>query len=66
VLSAVLLGAALDHRSSAVEAPCPIGAPAEIHYAPAEDLETIDVALIRETEKQIDMAAYVLTDRAVI
>jgi phosphatidylserine/phosphatidylglycerophosphate/cardiolipin synthase-like enzyme len=39
---------------------------AEIHYGPGEDLERIDVALIREAAKQIDMAAYVLTDRAVI
>jgi phosphatidylserine/phosphatidylglycerophosphate/cardiolipin synthase-like enzyme len=46
--------------------PCPVGSAAEIHYAPAEDLEKIDVALIREATKQIDMAAYVLTDRSVI
>jgi phosphatidylserine/phosphatidylglycerophosphate/cardiolipin synthase-like enzyme len=39
---------------------------AEIHYGPGEDLERIDVALIREAAKQIDMAAYLLTDRAVI
>jgi phosphatidylserine/phosphatidylglycerophosphate/cardiolipin synthase-like enzyme len=39
---------------------------AEIHYSPAEDLERIDVALIGEAAKQIDMAAYLLTDRAVI
>jgi NAD(P)-dependent dehydrogenase (short-subunit alcohol dehydrogenase family) len=35
-------------------------------YAPGEDLERIDVALIDEAMKQIDMAAYVLTDSAVI
>ena len=39
---------------------------AEIHYSPGEDLERIDVALIGEAAKQIDMAAYLLTDRAVI
>jgi phosphatidylserine/phosphatidylglycerophosphate/cardiolipin synthase-like enzyme len=39
---------------------------AEIHYSPAEDLERIDVALIGEAAEQIDMAAYLLTDRAVI
>jgi phosphatidylserine/phosphatidylglycerophosphate/cardiolipin synthase-like enzyme len=66
VLPAVLLGMVLDHRSSAVEAPCPVGAPAELHYAPNEDLERIDVALLGEAAKQIDMAAYVLTDRAVV
>ena len=42
------------------------GAAAEIHYGPSEDLERIDVALLREPAKQIDMAAYVPTDRAVI
>jgi phosphatidylserine/phosphatidylglycerophosphate/cardiolipin synthase-like enzyme len=39
---------------------------AEIHYGPGEDLERIDVALIGEAAKQIDMAAFLLTDRAVI
>jgi hypothetical protein len=47
-------------------APCPVGNSAEIHYALDEDLESIDVALVGEAVKQIDMAAYVLTDRAVI
>ena len=47
-------------------APCPVGTPAEIHYAPDEALESIDVALLGDAVKQIDMAAYVLTDRAVI
>ena len=65
-LPAFLLGVALEHRSGAVEAPCPVGAAAEVHYGPGEDLERIDVALIREAAKQIDMAAYVLTDSAVI
>ena len=33
-----------------------------IHYAPGENLEHIDVALIDRAEREIDMAAYVLTD----
>jgi phosphatidylserine/phosphatidylglycerophosphate/cardiolipin synthase-like enzyme len=33
-----------------------------IHYAPAENLEHIDVALIDTAKHEIDMAAYVLTD----
>jgi hypothetical protein len=37
---------------------------AVIHYGPVEDLERIDVALLREAAKQIDVAAYVLTDSA--
>ncbi len=47
----------------AIGAPTPAsrGAPS-IHYAPAENLERIDVALIDEAKVSIDMAAYVLTD----
>jgi phosphatidylserine/phosphatidylglycerophosphate/cardiolipin synthase-like enzyme len=33
-----------------------------VHYAPGENLEHIDVALIDRAEREIDMAAYVLTD----
>jgi phosphatidylserine/phosphatidylglycerophosphate/cardiolipin synthase-like enzyme len=33
-----------------------------IHYAPSENLEHVDVALIDRAEREIDMAAYVLTD----
>jgi phosphatidylserine/phosphatidylglycerophosphate/cardiolipin synthase-like enzyme len=43
-----------------------IGAPANadpaIHYAPAGNLEKIDVGLIDTARQEIDMAAYVLTD----
>jgi phosphatidylserine/phosphatidylglycerophosphate/cardiolipin synthase-like enzyme len=38
----------------------------EIHYAPSENLEAVDVAAIANAETAIDMAAYVLTDAAVI
>jgi phosphatidylserine/phosphatidylglycerophosphate/cardiolipin synthase-like enzyme len=37
-----------------------------IHYAPAENLERIDVALIDAAMREIDFAAYVLTDWPVI
>jgi hypothetical protein len=33
-----------------------------IHYAPAENLEHIDVALINSAKHEIDLAAYVMTD----
>jgi phosphatidylserine/phosphatidylglycerophosphate/cardiolipin synthase-like enzyme len=33
-----------------------------IHYAPIENLEHVDVALIDRAQHEIDMAAYVLTD----
>jgi phosphatidylserine/phosphatidylglycerophosphate/cardiolipin synthase-like enzyme len=61
-----LVGVALEYSSGSAQPPCPAAAPAEIHYSPGEDLERIDVALLREAAKQIDIAAYVLTDRAVI
>jgi PLD-like domain len=37
-----------------------------IHYAPAENLEHIDVALIDTARREIDLAAYVLTDWPII
>jgi phosphatidylserine/phosphatidylglycerophosphate/cardiolipin synthase-like enzyme len=40
--------------------------PFEIHYAPTENLERLDVGLIGTAGETIDMAAYVLTDVAVI
>lgn len=69
--TAIFCGAALEGRS-ALTPPQPTAsasvgkAAAEVHYAPGEDLERIDVALIGEAARQVDMAAYVLTDRAVI
>lgn len=59
-------GASHERRSGSAQPSCPAGAAAEIHSAPSEDLEEIDIALIHEAAKQIDMAAYVLTDGAVI
>jgi phosphatidylserine/phosphatidylglycerophosphate/cardiolipin synthase-like enzyme len=44
---------------------CADPAPA-VHYASAENLEHIDVALIDRAEHEIDMAAYVLTDWVVM
>ena len=38
----------------------------EVHYAPQENLERIDVDLIDNAANSIDMAAYVLSDPAVI
>jgi phosphatidylserine/phosphatidylglycerophosphate/cardiolipin synthase-like enzyme len=37
-----------------------------IHYAPAENLERVDIALIDRSEHEIDLAAYVLTDWPII
>ncbi len=40
--------------------------PAEIHYAPVENLEHIDVELLGSARAKIDLAAYSLTDWPVI
>jgi phosphatidylserine/phosphatidylglycerophosphate/cardiolipin synthase-like enzyme len=37
----------------------------EIHYPPAENLEHVDVALLRSAHTKIDMAAFSLSDWAV-
>lgn len=44
----------------------PAFAAVEIHYAPAEDLERIDIATLDDAERSIDMAAYVLSDERLI
>jgi len=44
---------------SAAEAP-------EIHYAPTENLERVDVTLLRAARAKIELAAYVLTDWPII
>ncbi len=38
----------------------------EIHYAPVENLERVEVDLLRSAHTKIDMAAYSLTDWPVI
>jgi phosphatidylserine/phosphatidylglycerophosphate/cardiolipin synthase-like enzyme len=38
----------------------------EIRYAPASDLERVDLALLRAATRSIDIAAYLLTDAALI
>ncbi|WP_024882349.1 phospholipase D-like domain-containing protein [Methylosinus sp. LW3] len=40
--------------------------PPEIHYAPVENLERVDVGLLRAARAKIDLAAYVLTDWPII
>ena len=47
---------------ASLAAPCCADPAPVIHYAPAENLEHVDVALIDRAEHEIDMAAYVLTD----
>lgn len=47
-----------------VPAPCIADPAPVIHYAPAENLEHGDVLLIDRAEREIDMAAYVLTGQS--
>ena len=42
------------------------GSKVEIHYAPRENLEAVDVQEIARAELSIDMAAYVLSDPQII
>jgi phosphatidylserine/phosphatidylglycerophosphate/cardiolipin synthase-like enzyme len=57
ITSAVLLAIGATSRAD----PAPT-----IHYAPAETLEHVDVALVDSAQREIDLAAYVLTDWPVI
>jgi phosphatidylserine/phosphatidylglycerophosphate/cardiolipin synthase-like enzyme len=66
-----MAGVALRVTSSSIAAslllaslapPCCADPAPVIHYAPGKNLEYIDVALIDRAEREIDMAAYVLTD----
>src|ERR1700755_3627798 len=52
IVSAILVAGALSRAD-----PAPT-----VHYAPAENLEHIDVSLIDTAKHEIDFAAYVLTD----
>jgi phosphatidylserine/phosphatidylglycerophosphate/cardiolipin synthase-like enzyme len=38
----------------------------EIHYAPVADLERIDLALLRQATRSLDIAAYLFVDQALI
>ena len=58
VALAILVGTDAPFASAAAES--------EIHYAPVENLEHIDIALIRSATKSVDMAMYTLTDWAII
>jgi phosphatidylserine/phosphatidylglycerophosphate/cardiolipin synthase-like enzyme len=54
-------GAAWAEKGSKAEAPQP-----QIHYAPRENLESLDAREIGRARLSIDMAAYVLSDLEVI
>ncbi len=53
----------------ALAGPAPVAmadAGVELHWSPSENLEQVDLALIVSARRTIDMAAFVLTDYAVI
>lgn len=62
----IALGAAWAERGTRAERPQPEGPQPEIHYAPRENLESVDVREIGRAQLSIDMAAYVLSDARVI
>lgn len=58
-----LVGLVLGFTVSLFSIPaCRADPPPAIHYAPVENLEHADVALIDQAQHNIDIAAYVLTD----
>ena len=56
-----MFGAAWADKASKVEGP-----PPQIHYAPRENLESLDARELGRAQLSIDMAAYVLSDAHVI
>jgi hypothetical protein len=60
-IAAIMAVALLAFEARAADAAEP-----EIHYAPVENLEHIDLALIRSATKSVDMAAYSLADWAIV
>jgi phosphatidylserine/phosphatidylglycerophosphate/cardiolipin synthase-like enzyme len=57
----IAFGAAWAEKGCRVEGPQP-----EIHYAPRENLESLDAREIGRAQLSIDMAAYVLSDPQII
>ena len=60
----IALGVAWAEKGTRAEGPQPGGPQPEIHYAPRENLESVDVREIGRAQLSIDMAAYVLSDPA--
>jgi phosphatidylserine/phosphatidylglycerophosphate/cardiolipin synthase-like enzyme len=60
-VASIALGVAWAEKGSNVQGPQP-----EIHYAPRENLESLDAREIGRAELSIDMAAYVLSDQRII
>jgi phosphatidylserine/phosphatidylglycerophosphate/cardiolipin synthase-like enzyme len=66
-LAALSLVQIFAHPREAKPEAKPLGTGAvEIRYAPAADLERIDLALLRQATRSIDIAAYLFVDQALI
>ncbi|HEY6518270.1 MAG TPA: phospholipase D-like domain-containing protein [Roseiarcus sp.] len=62
----VALGAAWAERGPKAEGSKAVGSQPEIHYAPRENLESVDAQEIGRAQLSIDIAAYVLSDPRII
>jgi phosphatidylserine/phosphatidylglycerophosphate/cardiolipin synthase-like enzyme len=65
-LAALLLATTLAVAAFTIAAGPAAAAEAEMHYAPVENLEHIDLALIKSAKKSVDVAMYTLTDWPII
>ena len=66
VITALALQAAPTRGIARADSPLRLVTGAEIHYAPQENLESVDTREIASARLSIDMAAYVLSDQPVI
>ena len=64
ILAAAAAAFAIGVGASGVATPTAAGP--EIHYAPEENLEGVDVSLLNKAESRVEIAAYVPTDLPVI
>jgi len=62
----IALGVAWAEKGTRADRPQPEGPQPEIHYAPRENLESVDIREIGRAQLSIDMAAYVLSDPRIV
>jgi phosphatidylserine/phosphatidylglycerophosphate/cardiolipin synthase-like enzyme len=66
LVASTALGAAWAEKGSQAQGSRAQGSQPQIHYAPRENLESLDAREIERAKLSIDMAAYVLSDAQVI
>jgi len=62
----IALGVAWAEKGTRADGPQPKRPHPEIHYAPRENLESVDIREIGRAQLSIDMAAYILSDPRII